>query len=310
MSAALLTYIDLLFGAEPETSFAEIRFKLRSGGMGREFVGLGDRRRLAAMIVARGRTTDLFVGVAPRSRQEGTRAAVERVHVLWADLDTPESIEALKHFEPAPSMVIGSGSGQHAYWSLSPPVGPDEAERANRRIANALGADMAATDAARILRPPGTTNWKTGSPVPVEIDHLALEVYALEEVIGDLADPEPEQPRRLQAVETFKGFTDDPLLTLPPAVYVEALTGQVVGRDGKVRCPFHDDGTPSLHVYNSAEAGWACFGCEAPPGKVALGGDIYAFAARLYGLEPRGRGFHEIRKRLALALLGREEATA
>jgi hypothetical protein len=305
VSEALATFLDLLFAGEPDGSFAEIRFKLRNGGMGQDFVAVRDRERLARLIQARGAKTDLFVGVAPRSRQEGTRAAVERVHVLWADLDTPESIEALKHFEPAPSMVIGSGSGQHGYWSLSPPVGPDEAERANRRLAHALGADMAATDGARILRPPATHNHKTGEPVPVEIDYLAFEVYALEDVVGELADPVAERPpRRLQAVETFKGSTDDPLLTLPPAVYVEALTGQVVGRDGKVRCPLHDDGTPSLHVYNSAEAGWACFGCEAPPGKVALGGDIYAFAARLYGLEPRGRGFHEIRKRLEADLLG------
>ena len=153
MSEALDLFLDLLFGAEPAGSFAELRWRLRAGGMGREFVGLGDRRRLAAMIVARGRSTDLYLAVAPRVRQEGGRDAVERCHVLWADCDSAESIEALEHFSPAPSMVIRSGSGRHAYWALWPPLEPAWAEKANRRLAYALGADPRATDAARILRP-------------------------------------------------------------------------------------------------------------------------------------------------------------
>lgn len=39
----------------------------------------------------------------------------------------------------------------------------------------------------------------------------------------------------------------DPLLAIAPGVYVEALTGLTAGRDGKVRCPFHQDRSPSLH---------------------------------------------------------------
>jgi hypothetical protein len=43
-------------------------------------------------------------------------------------------------------MIVSSGSGVHAYWALSPAVGPDEAEAANRRLAHALGADAACAD--------------------------------------------------------------------------------------------------------------------------------------------------------------------
>src|SRR5829696_6953067 len=166
-------------------------------------------------------------------------------------------------------MVIASGNGQHAYWSLWPPVGPAEAERANRRLAHALGADMQATDAARILRPPGTFNFKTGRPVPVTVERLEPEVYTVEQVVGELRDPEPERSRSVSpmgdggSVSTMvdKRAGDDPLLTIPPAVYVEALTGRTVGRDGKLACPFHEDGTPSLHVYDDPNRGWVCFGC-------------------------------------------------
>lgn len=158
--SALPTYLDLLFGAEPDSSFAEVRFKLRSGGMGQDFAPVRDRERLAALLEACGRTTDIYMGVVPRVRQEGGRDAVDRAHALFVDCDTPEAIAALKGFEPAGSMIVNSGTGQHGYWSIFPPASPDEVEKANRRLAHALGADMRATDAARILRPPGTFNQK------------------------------------------------------------------------------------------------------------------------------------------------------
>jgi len=64
------------------------------------------------------------------------------------------------------------------------------------------------------------------------------------------------------------------LLALAPRVYVERLLGQPVGRSGKVRCPFHTDRTPSLHVYQEPSRGWYCYGCH-------RGGSVYDLAALL-----------------------------
>lgn len=63
-----------------------------------------------------------------------------------------DAVSALSDFEPQPAIVIGSGTGGncHAYWPLTEPVGRDELERANRRLAHALGADPASADAARM----------------------------------------------------------------------------------------------------------------------------------------------------------------
>ncbi len=168
----LSIYLDALYGAEPAGSWVELRWRLRNGhGMGREFVAVRDHR-LADLILAKGRATDLYIGVAPRARQEGGREAVERVHALWVDCDAAAAVEQLSRFEPAPAIVAHSGSGRHAYWPLWPPVGPAEAERANRRLAHALGADSRSTDAARILRPPGTLNFKTEPPRVVQLERL------------------------------------------------------------------------------------------------------------------------------------------
>ena len=296
--SGLGVYLGCLFGAEPEGAFAELRWRLPGGRMGRKFEACGSRDRLTRLIEARGGTTDLYIGVAPRSRQAGTRSAVERVHVLWADCDEPEAMAALESFVPAPSMVIGSGRGRHAYWSLWPPVDPDEAERANRRIAQALGSDMRATDAARILRPPGTFNFKTGEPVPVVVESINVEIFTAEDVAGRLPDPPARAGSRTNAPTRPLRAVPDRLADICPPEYVEALTGLVPDREGKVSCPFHEDRTPSFHAYPDADRGWFCFSCE-------RGGRVYDLAAHLagYRLPLRGAEFIAVRNVLLDHLL-------
>jgi DNA primase len=74
-------------------------------------------------------------------------------------------------------------------------------------------------------------------------------------------------------------------------VYVRALLGVEPGRGGKVRCPFHADDTPSLHVYPQPEQGRYCFGCR-------RGGSIYDLAAEVWGRATQGRDFLALREDL------------
>jgi hypothetical protein len=302
-AVALGLYLDALFGAEPAGGLVEVRYRRADGrpGMGQTFHSWPEERGGAVEMIGRlGRSADTYIAAAPRRRRHGGREAIERVHVLYVDCDSEAAIEALERFSPPPAIVVGSGSGRHAYWPLWPPASPDEAERANRRLAHALGADLAATDAARILRPPGTLNFKSDPPRPVEVERLEIEVYTVEEVVGELPDPEPRR-REVPASPLRDG---DPLLDVSPIVYVAALTGREPGWGGKVRCPFHAGGeerTPSLHAYEDAEDGWYCFAC-------GEGGTVIDLAAKLWRIEARGAGYHELRRRLAGELLGREAA--
>ena len=86
------------------------------------------------------------------------------------------------------------------------------------------------------------------------------------------------------------------LETIAPAIYVETLTGREVGRDGRFAVPFHDDGTPTLHVYPEPGEGWFCFGCQ-------RSGSIYDFAAEISGLGTRGAEFTQLRGWIAQRLL-------
>ena len=220
----------------------------------------------------------------------------QRAAVVWVDCDDRASVAALARFRPPPSIVVASGSGsnRHAYWLLDQPVGIEEIERVNHRLALALGADLHCGDGARIMRPAGTTNRKHSPPTAVRL--LACDEHArvaLADLTARLApDPAPTGHR---AIAPSRALSSDPLLALAPRVYVERLLGQPVGRSGKVRCPFHEDGTPSLHVYPEPGRGWYCYGC-------GRGGSVYDLAALLWSIPSSGRGFIELRQRLAEAL--------
>jgi len=83
------------------------------------------------------------------------------------------------------------------------------------------------------------------------------------------------------------------LRALDPDHYVRVLTGQVVGRSRKIRCPFHEDRTPSMHVYESPADGWYCFGaCK------RHGHSVYDLAGAMWGLQTHGADFLELRARL------------
>ena len=295
-------FLAALAGSAARGELLELRYRLDDGQrMGQVFDRPARLRGLATRAIVLGRRTDVYVGCAPRSRRHGGRDAVKRAFVLWADCDGEDAVEALRDFEPAPSIAIASGTGSncHAYWPLTEPLARDEVERANRRLAHALGADPASADSARILRVPGTLSWKHEPPTAVEALRLdTRQRFAPGDVVGSLADP--PAPLRATVVPTeLRG--DDPLLAIAPDVYVRRLLGVEVPRHRKVPCPFHEDRHASLHVYETAERGWYCFGA------CRRGGTIYDLAAPLYGYTARGENFLRLRAELR-RLFGFESA--
>jgi hypothetical protein len=292
-------FLAALYRSAPAGSLVEVRF-LVAFGMRRRFHRVADVEGVVDLVADVARWTDVFVGVVARRRRGGRRAdLVERASVVWVDCDTVEALAALGTFRPRPAVQVASGSGsnRHAYWVLRDAVSLDVVERMNRRLALELGADARCSDAARILRPAGSANWKSGRPAAVRLIELderrSVEVAELDRRLPALA-VQPAMPSRCSS----RAAGADRLLAVAPRVYVERLTGATVGRDGKVRCPFHDheDRTPSLHVYEDPQRGWFCFGCR-------RGGSIYDFAALLLGRDTRGEDFLELRRELA-ALIG------
>jgi hypothetical protein len=290
----LLTFLRALYGRAPAGSFVELRIR-RARGMTQRFVPVTRLEAVEAIVHERATATDVYVGVLPRRRKAGTRDDLaSSADVLWVDCDGSAAVRALERFEPGPALVVRSGSGSncHAYWLLDEPLSLPETECANRRLALALGADLASADAARILRPPGSQNHKHQPPAPVRLAVCEPALQPLGVILDVL--PEAHDPW-FAGARGERTADDDPLRRLDPAVYVERLTGQVVGPGRKVRCPLHDDEDPSLHVYPDPRRGWYCFGCR-------RGGSVYDLAALMWKRPARGAGFRALRRDLTRLL--------
>jgi hypothetical protein len=266
-------FLTALAGRAGRGELLELRYRLADGQrMGQVFDRPDRLRGLATRAIMLGRRTDVYVGCAPRTRRHGGRDAVERAFAPWADCDGDNAVVALEAFEPAPGIVIASGSGSncHAHWPLVEPLGRDEVERANRRLAYALGADPASADAARILRVPGTLSHKHQPPTRVDAVRLdiARSVDAAD-VVGSL--PDPPAPARATIVPVAHR-ADDPLLAIAPEVYVRTLLG--VDVRGTARCPARFTPTatqacmsttpPSAAGTASAPAGGAALSTTSP----------------------------------------------
>jgi CHC2 zinc finger len=313
-----LRHLAMLAGYGRGRGYLELRWRT-SHGMRCEHFPISGLDAVALRARALAGEHEVYVGAAPRARpprravssaadggrveRAGTRAAIAESWVAWADCDQPDSHERLRSFAPRPPLAIASGSGgTHAYWPLSRPVGPDVLEQVNWRLAQALDADRQSVDAARILRPAGTLNHKHAPARPVAVRwfdegaviDLAHLVAALPPLparrAGCAGTVEPRDPR------------GDPLLAVPPTVYVPLLVGAPLDCDRKVACPFHEDRTPSLHAFGRGR-GWRCFGCGAC-------GSIFDLAARLWGLQTRGRDFRELRRRLEATFSVPDAATS
>lgn len=92
---------------------------------------------------------------------------------------------------PAPIMV-NSGRGIHAYWQLTEDVTRAQWEPVAKRLAqlcviHKLYADPSVFEASRILRVPGTFNFKEDPPLPVEIissDSYAMSYESFRNILG------------------------------------------------------------------------------------------------------------------------------
>jgi hypothetical protein len=290
---AMDAYLAMLAGRADDDELLEVRRRSRTG-MACEFFPVGERAELSRTVLQHARSTDVYVGCAPRSRRAGTKDAIRNVWTLWAECDGAGAVAAVQRFDPAPALIIGSGSGVncHAYWPLREPLAPKAAEVANLRLAVAVGADVHCFDASRILRPPGTWNHKHQPPTRVTTIRLDKERrFDAEQVLANAPAIDREVVERRWRPEPTSRHRDDPLLRIEPAMYVRELLGRSPGCNHKVACPFHEDQRPSLHVFATPERGWCCFSC-------GRGGTIYDLAATLWGMTPRGREFIQLRSLL------------
>jgi hypothetical protein len=297
-TTAQLAFLSLLAQSSGASGFLDVRWRKQGGLMRRRFFSARDLAGAAQLLNRLAQCNDVYVGVALRDGDvHGGRAAIGGAHLVWVESDDPRTAPRLGVFAHAPTMVVASGTPGHVqlYWLLDERYPIEEIESTNRRLALTLAGDAGCADGARILRPPDTLNHKHDPPRPVTLLlHRPQPRYALARLTDGLSNqgdsPMDERPPIQPRPERSR--LDRELLSIPAGEYVRVLTGCSPNREGKVRCPFHEDSEPSLQLY--PDGGFYCFGS-----RCRKGGTIFDFAAHLWGITPRGVAFLELRNRLA-----------
>lgn len=225
-----------------------------------------DLRSVCELVVERAQSGyDVYCGVLPRSQQSGKASAVNQAATVWVDLDyknmNGDEIDAATE---GCDMVVRSGGGVHAYW-----WGAEVVELANKgqqdnyaAMVQAHQAEVSAGkadsthDIPRILRVPGTLNWKDrlaprpvvlewcnprkkqGKPLPVP--HADPE---WEEIVGLWASA-AEWTRLMDAAKRNHFPQFSPPLKMPSGVLVSDLNVFLRGCWHLCALP-HDGDTPA-----------------------------------------------------------------
>lgn len=122
---------------------------------------------------------DIYVGVLPRKERYGRASSVEQAATIWGDFD-------FKNMDPAEikvscgdaDILVHSGGGIHAYWYTTDvqDVSSTRKQDAYSAVVQAMQNERSGGradhthDLPRILRLPGTKNWKVRSePKPVRL---------------------------------------------------------------------------------------------------------------------------------------------
>jgi hypothetical protein len=152
---------------------------------------------------------DVYFGVVPREARSGTADAVARdIRVAWADVDAKNfedpavALVRLLSLPIQPNIVVDSGGGFHAYWTLREPIDHEASALLNRGIARRVGGDNVG-DAARILRLPGTFNAKYDPPRRVRLLRLDYRRTPAKE-LQRFAAPKPAAYEAPTARDTWR----------------------------------------------------------------------------------------------------------
>lgn len=179
---------------------------------------------------------DIYFGVNPtrhipnRIDQDGHPKSPHRLRAALGDLAATNCLFAefdVKHYggkqamldhinglKQLPSVLVDSGGGYHAYWLLVHPyslvdkhVQESFCDLQYRWIAY-VGGDPDAKDLARVLRVPGTYNYKPIYPEPLEVNYVWAD-FDMPYELSELALPLPPKEQIQSPEQLPKAYTNN-----------------------------------------------------------------------------------------------------
>jgi hypothetical protein len=237
MNAETQTYLQALFEGMPEGAYILIWAKKGQVKLSKWANSVSDAVRAVESIETED-GWDIYAGVCTSPRDYGKNRRVSKDDVLslatlWVDLDIAgpghadggkkyardeaEALALINKIGLAPSLIVHTGGGIHAYWLLKEHwIFGSDAERQQAQILERAfirtfqlhGGQMGIAvdsvfDLARVMRLPGTSNWKNAEP-------------RLARILQDHSDIRYD-PADLQAL-------------LPPEAFTEQSTTAIVAK--------------------------------------------------------------------------------
>jgi len=234
-------FLSTLLALAPEGTWLELRGFAAGRCVHRSWYpcnarGFAEAASIGVEVASDG--ADVYAGVNPRREYGVGRAGdIACVVAVVADVDVglgkthpahAGAVQCIERFSTMvqPSLVVCSGSGFHVYYRLSEPATDEDAwtaQELSERLALALGANGqrldSISDPPRILRLPGTLNYKAGAaaPSPVALVVSTEQVHHLQDLDAVLPPLSPEDRKALRMAHGPEGSTPVPLpVDIPP----------------------------------------------------------------------------------------------
>lgn len=194
MTISTARFLAALYPDIPDGRFLELR--MLPGGHQEYHTKSEDA---AASASRWARESNVCFGVALRSAKKGDAEHAADLPGLWADIDVTKDLEGnwdeagkrISDVALPPTIWVRSGNGYHCYWLFTEPLAVTDKNRGDtalllKGLTAALKGDRSCCDLARVMRLPGTMNYKDEQgrgvsaaqcpePKPVELVKCALD---------------------------------------------------------------------------------------------------------------------------------------
>lgn len=271
-------FLELWFSVAPAGQLCELRpMKSRRPTMRAWHADAAATEEAVMASVARGE--DVYLGALPRKRRQGGASGVGGLVWVWADVDygatgharparyasREEALGAIGALSAAPTALVDTGGGFHAWWALAAEPTLEEWREAIARVAAAVGGDPGVRDLPRILRVPGTANFKTGEPRAVTLVELRDVGHDIASLLA-LPEAEPTEKRQAPATARAVAVTGDRPFDranrVPIADVVRWLGAKTHAEGARLycACPAHNGTNASQMVVGGAMNRARCFG--------------------------------------------------
>lgn len=182
-------FFKILFAQTLERQLGEIELRIFSGGHSEQYFFQTSNSASTMAYDLCNAGVDVYFGVNPRTqlpelpegKKKGEKKNIHYLTTFHAEIDygsighknkslpgKDDALFAINNFIVKPTLVLQSGGGFHVYWVLNEPLQIksdgdftiETIEGINSTLSKRLGGDSGTQDISRILRVPGTFNYK------------------------------------------------------------------------------------------------------------------------------------------------------